>query len=244
MRVLLLIVVLWSIILAEQNLVAVSLPSPIVITAERTPIVEPMTTTDELLNNRRKFIPVEQMSYDALSPDVPKKEANPYWRDFTRCVDNLHVVNSVKNRKRHIHSTTEYLNGGFALHEGTHHLLPILLRIMVGFNNNNNTNTDVNFIAFKLPSSLAQGYQSTDTFLLLVTMTSMIFAVEYAIAANTPYRERRVSYTTSILVDHLFHQDSTDGDGEKFGRSDPITDTFVDHASFNATASDILPYWL
>eukprot|EP00986_Skeletonema_menzelii_P007406 scaffold2902_cov120-Skeletonema_menzelii.AAC.3 len=117
------------------------------------------------------------MSHDVLFLDVPEKEADTHWHNFARSVDNLDVVNSVKNR-RHKHSTTEYFNGGFKLHEGTHHNLPILLCIMVGFNNNTNNNADFNFIVFQLLlSSMTQGYHPTIMVPVLTTMISIIDGV-------------------------------------------------------------------
>lgn len=66
---------------------------------------------EELPAERKKSILIEVMSNDVLSYDVPEKEANMYWHDFTRSMDNMDVINSVKNRnnKQH-HNMPEVLS--------------------------------------------------------------------------------------------------------------------------------------
>eukprot|EP00573_Skeletonema_grethae_P010792 CAMPEP_0201709916 /NCGR_PEP_ID=MMETSP0578-20130828/58352_1 /ASSEMBLY_ACC=CAM_ASM_000663 /TAXON_ID=267565 /ORGANISM="Skeletonema grethea, Strain CCMP 1804" /LENGTH=912 /DNA_ID=CAMNT_0048198913 /DNA_START=633 /DNA_END=3371 /DNA_ORIENTATION=- len=120
------------------------------------------SSNKEVLQTRSIHLTNEWFQRDPhiLSVFVTEGIKTWYWYDYVSFVENLDEINSVKNRKWLLHYTAEYSRGGFALHEGTHHLLPILLRILVGFNNNNNNNnnnnsTDVNFIAFQLTSSLA-----------------------------------------------------------------------------------------
>jgi len=254
MKVLTLILVLTPIVLANQNLAAVKSP-PVFITADARPsILEPTSPTDELFENRFDHIKTEWMQNNPYSLRVFVTEGTNNRYDYINSTDNPDEINSVKNRK-HKHSTAEYLNGESELHEGTHHLFPILLRILVGFNNNNN-NTDANFIAFKLPSSLAQGYQLTDTVLLLTTMISMFYMVEFAVVIETLYGERRDSHTAPISGEHLFHHDPT-YDREDDGPFVSITDIIIpgtdDATSFDAANnyavysfadSDILPCFM
>eukprot|EP00984_Skeletonema_dohrnii_P025630 scaffold14813_cov173-Skeletonema_dohrnii-CCMP3373.AAC.2 len=208
MKVLTLMLVLTPIFLANQNLAAVKSP-PVFITADaRSSILEPTSPTDELFENRFDHIKTEWMKNNPYSLRVFVTEGTNNRYDYINSTDNPDEINSVKNRK-HKHSTTEYLNGESELHEGTHHLFPILLRILVGFNNNNNT--DANFIAFKLPSSLAQGYQLTDTVLLLTTMISMFYVVEFAVVIETLYGERRDSHDTPISGEHPAYDGEDDG---------------------------------
>ena len=151
MKFLTLILVSIPIVLEVQNFAAVKSP-PVFITADiRTPILEPMSPTDELFENRFDHIKTEWMQNNPYFLRVFVTEGINNRYDYINSMDNPDEINSVKNRK-HTKSTTEYLDGESKLQKGSHHLLPILLRILVGFNNNNNNNnTDANFIAFKLP---------------------------------------------------------------------------------------------
>jgi len=257
MKVLTLILVLTPIVLANQNLAAVKSP-PVFITADARPsILEPTSPTDELFENRFDHIKTEWMQNNPYSLRVFVTEGTNNRYDYINSTDNPDEINSVKNRK-HKHSTAEYLNGESELHEGTHHLFPILLRILVGFNNNNNNNTDTdaNFIALKLPSSLAQGYQLTDTVLLLTTMISMFYVFEFAVVIETIYGERRDSHDAPISGEHIFHHD-TAYDGEDDGPFVSITDIIIpgtdDATSFDAAINyavysfadlDILPCFM
>src|SRR6056300_1157366 len=179
----------------------------------------PLKTTndEELPADRKKFIPVELVSKDVLSHDVPEKEANMYWRDFARSVDNMDVINSVKNRSNQQHhntpsfSTTEYFAG---LQDDGSTLLffPLQLCIPVDFNNNNvGNNIDFNLIAFCLQSSLVHHHQLTDTVLLPAMIISMIHEIDFDVPADKIISGAR--FTTSLAPAHgerlLLHQDSS-----------------------------------
>src|SRR6056300_1228128 len=148
----------------------------------------PLKTTndEELPADRKKFIPVELVSKDVLSHDVPEKEANMYWHDFARSVDNMDVINSVKNRSNKQHhntpsfSTTEYFAG--PQDDGSNLLFfPLQLCIPVDFNNNNaGNNIDFNLIAFCLQSLSVHQLQPTD--MVLLPAMIMIHEIDFAIS--------------------------------------------------------------
>ena len=172
---------------------------------------------EELLADRKKFIPVELLSKDVLSHDVPEKEANiMYWRDFARSVDNMDVINSVKNRSNQQHhntpsfSTTEYFAGLQDNGSSTLLFYPLQLCIPVDFNNNNaGNNIDFNLIAFCLQSSLVHQLQPTVT--VLFPAMIMIHEIDFAVLADEIISGER--YDTSLASIHgerlLLHQVSS-----------------------------------
>eukprot|EP00984_Skeletonema_dohrnii_P023999 scaffold13110_cov85-Skeletonema_dohrnii-CCMP3373.AAC.1 len=131
--------------MADQNLATVQSTPIFTMVNTRVSIGEPVSPNDELFKNRLNHIKAVWMQNDPYFLRVLVKEGITTWSGFASLAKNPDEINSVKNRK-HKHSTAEYLNGESELHEGTHHLFPILLCILVVFNNNNNT--DTNFIAF------------------------------------------------------------------------------------------------
>src|SRR6056300_33516 len=159
---------------------------------------------EELLSDRKKFIPLELVSKDVLSHDVPEKEANMYWRDFARSVNNMDVINSVKNRSNKQHhntpsfSTTEYFNG-LQLNGSTLLFFPLQLCIPVDFNNNNaGNNIDVDLIAFCPQSSLVHQLQPTAT--VLFPAMIMIHEIDFAVLADEIISGER--YDTSLASIH------------------------------------------
>lgn len=187
MRILSLIwLVFIPIILADQNLAAVQLP-PVFIIADADSYGEPTSSTDGLFETRFNHIKTEWM------PSIPSylrvfvtEGTNNSGYDYVNSAINLDEINSVKNRT-HINSTTEYSDRGLKLYEGSRFLLPALLHIQAGFNNN----IDDIFTAFELPTCLPQGYQPTDTVLLLTTGIPTLPAVALAVVINRLYGERR-----------------------------------------------------
>src|SRR6056300_1210822 len=166
----------------------------------------PLKTTndEELPADRKKFIPVELVSKDVLSHDVPEKEANMYWRDFARSVDNMDVINSVKNRSNQQHhntpsfSTTEYF-AGLQDNGSTLLFFALQLCIPVDFNNNNaGNNIDVNLIAFCPQSSLVHQLQPTAT--VLFPAMIMIHEIDFAVLADEIISGER--YDTSLASIH------------------------------------------
>ena len=222
---------------------------------------------EELLADRKKFILVELVSKDVLFHDVPEKEANMYWRDFARSVDNMDVINSVKNRRNKQHhntpsfSTTEYF-AGFQPNGGTQLFFPLQLCIPVVFNNNNHGNNfDFNLIAFCLQSSLAHQHQPSDIwssatdFAISVIEEAMIMIREIDFAISMTHKIDFVVLAnkiisgegsiTSLASAHgerlLLHQDSSYDVEET---RPPATITGIILPSVNTTApSNIADYY-
>jgi len=175
------IIMIVLFLLAAQNLVTVT-SYPVFITVNTRPArLWPKLSNDELTkrsNNglvKKRFdhlLKTEWMQRHQFFCSVLVKEGiNNCWYDYIDSMDNLDVVNAVKNRKAQRYhttptlSTTEYSTGGFQLHEGTHHLLPLLFRILVGNRYNNNNTANSYFIAVQLTSSLAHATLSGENLL-------------------------------------------------------------------------------
>lgn len=244
MRILSLIwLVFIPIILADQNLAAVQLP-PVFIIADADSYGEPTSSTDGLFETRFNHIKTEWM------PSIPSylrvfvtEGTNNSGYDYVNSAINLDEINSVKNRT-HINSTTEYSDRGLKLYEGSRFLLPALLHIQAGFNNN----IDDIFTAFELPTCLPQGYQPTDTVLLLTTGIPTLPAVALAVVINRLYGERRNAQDMHIFGEHLLRPYPTPvGEATSLFASTTgiISLDIADASSFNAASlldSDILPY--
>ena len=104
MKVLLLIAVIFPFILADQNLAAAQLPF-VFIMSDADSVKKPKSPHDELLKERFDHIKKEWMQDHPNFLRVLVKENIKQWYDFQRFLENLDVVNSVKNRKEGDEST-------------------------------------------------------------------------------------------------------------------------------------------
>ena len=99
MRVLTLIVVLFPLVTAVQNIVTAPTKPPVFIMSDSKPsIVEHKSPNDELLRLRFDHIKEVWMRDNPFFLHVLAKEGIHHWYGFQRFAGNLDVVNSVKNR--------------------------------------------------------------------------------------------------------------------------------------------------